>query len=169
MSLRSVSLRAALRRLVPLAALVPLTAGLSACATGFEGLTQTRVEGYDLDHDALAQIRPGQSQALVTTVLGSPQFTNDFGTESAYYYVSNRVTDTAFGWRTNHKRTVLAVYFDKNKRVKDRAIYTLKDGHTFAIEQRRTPSYGADKTFIDSILSSFNGSDPTSSVLPTGH
>jgi outer membrane protein assembly factor BamE (lipoprotein component of BamABCDE complex) len=102
-------------------------------------------------------------------VLGSPQFTNDFGNESAYYYVSNRVTDTAFGWQTNRKRTVLAVYFDKNKRVKDRAIYTLKDGHTFAIEQRRTPSYGADRTFIDSILSSFNGSDPTSSVLPTGH
>jgi outer membrane protein assembly factor BamE (lipoprotein component of BamABCDE complex) len=162
------SLRAALRLFAPLALILPLSAGLSACTTGLDGFTDTHVEGYDLDSDALAQIRPGQSQELVVTVLGSPQFTNDFGTESAYYYISKRVTETAFGMQMNEKRTVLAIYFDKDKRVKDRAIYTLKDGRTFTIEQRRTPSYGEDKTFIDSILSSFNGSDPTSSVLPTG-
>ena len=82
--------------------------------------------------------------------------------------MSKRVSQTAFGMQTGEKRTVLAIYFDKNKRVKDRAIYTLKDGRSFAIEQRRTPSYGADKTFIDSILSSFNGSDPTANSLPSG-
>jgi outer membrane protein assembly factor BamE (lipoprotein component of BamABCDE complex) len=163
------SLRAAFRLLAPLALLVPLSAGLSACTTGLDGFVDTHVEGYDIDSDALAQIRPGQSQALVVTVLGSPQFTNDFGAESAFYYVSKRISQTAFGMQMSEKRTVVAVYFDKDKRVKDRAIYTLKDGRTFAIEQRRTPSYGADKTFINSILSSFNGSDPTSSVLPTGH
>jgi outer membrane protein assembly factor BamE (lipoprotein component of BamABCDE complex) len=126
-------------------------------------------QGYQFDQDAIKQIRPGQSQELVQTVLGSPMTTGDFGDESAWYYVQTKATQTAFGLRSVKARTVLAIYFDKNKRVKDRAIYTLKDGRTFAIEQRRTPSYGADKTFIDSILSSFNGSDPTSSVLPTGH
>jgi outer membrane protein assembly factor BamE (lipoprotein component of BamABCDE complex) len=162
------SLRAAIRLLAPLVLIVPVSAGLSACTTGLNGFVDTHVEGYDIDNDALTQIRPGQSQALVVTVLGSPQFTNDFGTESAFYYMSKKVSQTAFGMQTNEQRTVLAIYFDKNKRVKDRAIYTLKDGRTFAIEQRRTPSYGADKTFIDSILSSFNGSDPTANSLPTG-
>jgi outer membrane protein assembly factor BamE (lipoprotein component of BamABCDE complex) len=148
------SLSAAARRFAPLAIAIALVTGLSACDTGLGGFTNNKVEGYDLTPDGLAQIRPGQSQALVTTVLGSPQFTNDFGTESAYYYVSTHVSQTAFGLNTVTSRTVLAVYFDKNKRVKDRAIYTLKDGRTFAIETRRTPSYGEDRTFIQSLMSS---------------
>ena len=158
------SLHAALRRFVPLAVALSLSMGVSGCVTGLDGFVQNKVEGYDLDQDALAQVRPGQSQQLVVTVLGTPQFTNDFGVESAYYYISTHVSSTAFGLTSVQNRTVLAVYFDKNKRVKDRAIYTLKDGKTFEIETRRTPSYGADKTFIDSILSSFNGSDPTANT-----
>ena len=162
------SLRIAARRFAPLAVVLTLAMGLSACDTGLGGFTQNKVEGYDLSPEGLAQIRPGQSQALVTTVLGTPQLTNDFGQESAYYYVSTHVTQTSFGMSMVKDRTVLAVYFDKNKRVKDRAIYTLKYGKAFEVETRRTPSYGADKTFIDSILSSFNGSDPTANSLPSG-
>lgn len=148
----------AARRVVPLIAALALTLGVSACDTGMNGFIQNKVQGYDLSSDLLAQIRPGQSQALVTTVLGSPQFTNDLGSESAYYYVSTHLTETAFGLASVKDRTILAVYFDKNKRVKDRAVYTLKDGKTFALETRRTPSYGEDKTFVQSILSSFTGS-----------
>jgi outer membrane protein assembly factor BamE (lipoprotein component of BamABCDE complex) len=90
-------------------------------------------------------------------VLGSPQLSNDFGQESAFYYVETKVTQTAFGMSMVKERTVLAVYFDKNKRVKDRAVYSLKDGKAVTIETRRTPSYGEDRTFIQSILSSFSG------------
>lgn len=153
------SSRTAAHRLLPLLAALALTLGVSACDTGMGGFMQNKVEGYDLTSDSLAQIRPGQSQALVTTVLGSPQFTNDLGSESAYYYVSTHVAQTAFGLSTVKDRTVLAVYFDKNKRVKDRAIYTLKDGRALAVETRRTPSYGEDKTFVQSILGSFTGAD----------
>jgi outer membrane protein assembly factor BamE (lipoprotein component of BamABCDE complex) len=52
-------------------------------------------------------------------------------------------------------RTVLVVYFDKNKKVVDKAVYGLQDGKTVAIESRRTPSYGEDRSFIDQILQSF--------------
>ena len=76
---------------------------------------------------------------------------------SAYYYISTKVTQTAIGTTSIDNRTVLAIYFDKNKRVKDRAIYTLKDGKTFEVETRRTPSYGEDRTFVQSILNSFMG------------
>ncbi|HTJ59434.1 MAG TPA: outer membrane protein assembly factor BamE [Devosiaceae bacterium] len=163
------SLSATARRFAPLALGLALITGLSACDTGLGSLSSDRVQGYDLSPDGLAQIRPGQSQALVTTVLGSPQFTNDFGGESAYYYVSTHVNQTAFGWTTIKDRTVLAIYFDKNKKVKDRAIYSLKDGRVFEVEQRKTPSYGSDKTFIQSIVSSFNGTDPTSASPKIGN
>jgi outer membrane protein assembly factor BamE (lipoprotein component of BamABCDE complex) len=149
------SMRTVARTALPLAAVLMLGLTLGGCATGLGGFSANRVEGYDINQDALAQIRPGQSQQLVSTVLGSPQLTNDFGTESAYYYVSTHLTTTAFGLDRINDRTVLAIYFDKNKRVTDRAIYTLKDGKPIAIEQRRTASYGADKSFISSILGSF--------------
>ena len=53
------------------------------------------------------------------------------------------------------ERTVLAIYFDRNKKVIERAIYALQDGKAVNIETRRTPSFGEDATFIDAILSSF--------------
>ena len=62
---------------------------------------------------------------------------------------------TAFGMTMVDSRTVLVIYFDKNKKVVDKAVYGLKDGKTVTIETRRTPSFGEDRTFIDSILSSF--------------
>lgn len=151
------TLSATIRRFAPLAAALALTLGLSGCVGGnvLGQMVSERTEGYALPPDALAQIRPGQSQDLVRLVLGSPQTTSDLGEESAWYYVETKVSETAFGLRTIDSRKVLAVYFDKNKRVKDKALYGLKDGKPVAFETRRTPSYGEDKTFISSILSSF--------------
>jgi outer membrane protein assembly factor BamE (lipoprotein component of BamABCDE complex) len=142
------------QRLVPLAAALILGAGLAGCQSLGTGLITTKVSGYEISDDALAQIRPGQSQELVKVVLGSPQTTNTFGDESAYYYVETRMNQTAFGVSSIEERRVLAIYFDKNKRVKDKALYGLKDGRAITIESRRTPSFGADKTFIDSLLGS---------------
>lgn len=130
-------------------ALVPALAACSGVA-----LTTQRTEGYVLKPDMLAQIRPGQSQDLVTIVLGSPQTTNSFGDETAFYYVETKKDSTAFGMDFIKERTVLVVYFDKNRKVVDKAIYTAQDGKVIAIESRKTPSFGEDKNFIDSILSS---------------
>ena len=117
-------------------------------------LTSTKVEGYQISQDALAQIRPGQSQALVIVVLGSPQVQNAFNEGTAWYYVQTKVSQTAFGLTTVQDRTVLAVYFDKNKKAADKALYSLKDGKVFAIEGRKTQGYGEDKSFLQSILDS---------------
>jgi outer membrane protein assembly factor BamE (lipoprotein component of BamABCDE complex) len=133
------------------AALVPT---LAACGSGLS-LTTLRTEGYSLKDEQVAQIRPGQSQELVTIVLGSPQTTNSFGDQTAFYYIETKKDRTAFGLETIRERTVLAVYFDKNKRVTDKAVYTAQDGRIVHIEGRTTPSYGQDKTFVESILSSF--------------
>jgi len=141
------------RTAVTAAALV-IALALSGCSTSGLALTTTRTQGYVLDADQLAQIRPGQSQQTVVLVLGSPQAQNSFGDNTAYYYVSSKVERTAFGLETVKERTVLAVYFDKNKRVADRAVYGLQDGRAVTIETRRTASFGEDRGFIESIIGS---------------
>lgn len=147
-------LRAFARRSAAVVVAVGLSLGLAGCNV-LGDFSSLRTEGYQFDDDALAQIRPGQSEELVKLVLGSPMTTNNFGDEKAWYYVQTKAEQTAFGLNMVKNRTVVAIYFDKNNRVKDRAIYTLKDGKTFPIETRRTPSFGEDRTFIDSILKSF--------------
>lgn len=131
-----------------------LAVALAGC-TSSTALVTKRTQGYEIPESALQQIRPGQSQQLVQTVLGSPQSTNTFGDQSAWYYVETKVNQTAFGLTMVQERTVLAVYFDRNKKVTERAVYGVEDGRTINIETRRTPSFGQDKTFIDSILESF--------------
>lgn len=146
-------LRTASGSIAPLAAAALLAMALAAC-TSSNALITKRTQGYEISESAMAQIRPGQSQDLVVLVLGSPQSTNAFGDQSAYYYVETKVRQTSFGMTMIDSRTVLVVYFDKNKKVVDKAVYGLKDGKTIEIESRRTPTFGEDRSFIDSILSS---------------
>jgi outer membrane protein assembly factor BamE (lipoprotein component of BamABCDE complex) len=142
-------------RAVKTVATLSLVAMLAACSAGTGlSLTTSRTQGYVLTQDQLAQVRPGQSQQTVVLVLGSPQAQNSFGDETSYYYVSSKIDRTAFGLETVRERTVVAVYFDKNKRVSDKAVYGLADGRMVTIETRRTPSFGEDRGFIESILSS---------------
>ena len=148
MPLRSVSASVA-----PIAAVL-LALTLAGC-TSATSLVTKRTQGYEISDSAMAQIRTGQSQDLVTLVLGSPQSTNSFAEQTAWYYVETKVQQTSFGMTTIDSRTVLAVYFDKNKKVVDKAVYTAADGKTVEVESRRTPSYGEDRTFVDQILQSF--------------
>lgn len=139
--------------LLSLAAVALLGANVAGCSMGSGlALSTSKVQGHAISEDSLAQIRPGQSQELVAVVLGSPQTINAFNEGSAWYYVETKVDETAFGLTSVKERTVLAVYFDKNKRVADKAVYSAKDGKVFTIEGVKTPSYGEDKTFIQSLI-----------------
>ncbi len=140
------------RRLTSLGAVVLLSFTLAACTNTF---TSVRTQGYEISESSLAQVRVGQSQDLVVAVMGSPQTQGNFGNESAFYYVETKIEQTQFGLKMVKERTVLAIYFDENRKVKDKAIYTLQDGRLFAVETRRTPSFGEDRTFVEQILASF--------------
>lgn len=145
-------LSAALARSASVTLALLLAGSVAACSS--TGFVQNRTQGYVISDDAVRQIRPGVSRELVEIVLGSPQTRSTFGDEEAYYYVETQVSQTAFGLTTVQERTVLAVYFGPNGRVIDKAVYGLQDGRVIAIESRRTPSYGADQTFIGSLLAS---------------
>jgi outer membrane protein assembly factor BamE (lipoprotein component of BamABCDE complex) len=141
-----------LRRTASLAAALVVGVALAGCSS--LGITQNRTQGYEISDDALLQIREGQSKELVTMVLGSPGTTNTWGDEEAWYYIETKVSQTAFGLTSVQERTVLAVYFGKNGKVTDRAIYGKEDGRLVAIESRRTQSFGQDRTFLQSIIDS---------------
>jgi outer membrane protein assembly factor BamE (lipoprotein component of BamABCDE complex) len=145
------------RSLRPAALVAAMMVGavtLSACAG--PSLTQVRTQGYDIPDDALDQIRPGVSKDFVEIILGSPQTTNTLNSELAYYYVETVVESTAFGLSSVKERTVLAIYFDKKNRVSDKAIYSLQDGKIFNVVGRRTPGFGADRSFVESLLGSLS-------------
>ena len=146
-------LRTVFNRLLPISMALLLGASLAACNSGLS-LTQSKARGYEISEDAVAQIRVGQSAALVTAVLGSPQSQNVFGDETAWYYIGERVQQTAFGMELGKERTVLAVYFDSKNKVKLVERLAAKDGKVINMDSRRTPSYGQDRTFLESILSS---------------
>ncbi len=105
--------------------------------------------------DALLAVATLPLVAGARGALGSPQATNNFGSEAAWYYIGEKVQQTAFGMELSKERTVLAVYFDKNGKVLDTERLGVKDGKVFTMDSRRTPSYGQDRTFIESIISSF--------------
>jgi outer membrane protein assembly factor BamE (lipoprotein component of BamABCDE complex) len=148
-------LRKALPLLTSIAAASVLAVTLGACSMGSGlALSTSKIQGYAISDDALAQIRPGQSKELVIAVLGSPQTINAFDEGTAWYYVETKVSQTAFGMTSIRSRKVLAVYFDKNNKVADKALYSAKDGKVFTIEGRKTPSYGEDKSFITSLIES---------------
>jgi len=144
---------AAFRLAPPIAAALVLSLTLSACSSGMS-LVQNKQRGYDISEDDVKQIRPGQSAALVTAVLGSPQSTNSFAKETAWIYIGEKVQQTAFGMELSKQRTVLVIYFDKSGKVTDLERLGIKDGKSFQIESRRTPSFGQDRTFLESIISS---------------
>jgi outer membrane protein assembly factor BamE (lipoprotein component of BamABCDE complex) len=129
--------------------------GLALAGCSADAFIAHRTEGYVISDSALQQIRPGQSVDLVVAVLGSPQTTNTFGEKSAFYYVETKVDRTSFGLRMPKERRVLAIYFDTNKKVASKMLYGLEDGRVVDIDTHRTPSYGEDRTFVESILASF--------------
>ncbi len=151
------SLRHSIVPAVAITLLMALGSGLAGCANTGLAFSKTRTEGFSIPEDALQQIRPGVSRDFVEIVLGSPQTTNTLGAELAFYYIETKVAETEFGASRPVERTVLAVYFDSNNRVTDKAVYTLQDGKVFATVPRRTPGYGDDETFVQAILKSVSG------------
>lgn len=148
------SVRALLHRSVPMVAAVGLALTVAACTSGLNPV-QSKARGYALAEDQIVQVRVGQSAALVSAVLGSPQATSSFGSDTAWYYFGEKVQQTAFGLELSKERTLLAVYFDKGMKVTSVERLGVEDGKVINMETRRTPSYGLDRNFIDSILASF--------------
>ena len=111
------------------------------------GCTQVYHHGYLIPEGALEQIPLGASQEQVLIVLGTPSTVATISGE-VFYYISQRAEQTSFLPQTEVDRRVVAVYFDKARRVQRLANYGLKDGKIFDFVSRTTPSGGVEQNYL---------------------
>src|SRR5690348_8688141 len=113
---------------------------------------ETFQRGYVLPDGALQQIPLGASQEQVLLVLGTPSTVATVSGE-AFYYISQRAERSVSFMPTQVvDQRVIAVYFDKNRRVQRLAEYGLKDGKVFDFISRTTPTSGADLSILNGIF-----------------
>jgi outer membrane protein assembly factor BamE (lipoprotein component of BamABCDE complex) len=140
------------RRLAAPALLIALALPLAGC------LGETFQRGYVVPEGALEQIRMGASQEQVLIVLGTPSTVATVSGE-AFYYISQTATRAAsFMPTTIVDQRVVAIYFDKNRRVQRVADYGMKDGVVFDFVSRTTPTAGSDTSIIKQLFSTIQNS-----------
>ncbi|MEA2933537.1 MAG: hypothetical protein QOD74_183 [Variibacter sp.] len=126
---------------VALAAAIPL----GGC------ITQSYQRGYVLPDGALEQIPVGSSQEQVLVVLGTPSTVATVSGE-VFYYISQKTEQTSFLPQKVIDQRVIAVYFDKGRRVQRIANYGLQDGRVFDFVSRTTPAGGRELSYLTYIF-----------------
>ncbi len=132
-------------RRTPLLAVGVIAFGLLLSGCG--GFTQSYSRGYVLADGALEQIPIGATQDQVLIVLGTPSTVATVAGE-VFYYISQRTEQTAFLPGKVVDQRVVAVYFDKNRRVERLANYGIQDGKIFDFVSRTTPSSGQELSYL---------------------
>ena len=138
------------KRSVRPAAALALACGLLLAGCG--SFSETLQRGYVLQEGALEQIPIGASQEQVLIVLGTPSTVATVNGD-AFYYISQRTTRAAafLPYEVANQR-VIAVYFDKDRRVKRLANYGLKDGRVFDFMSQTTPTGGKEYAYLAGVL-----------------
>ena len=115
-------------------------------------------KGYILPPGALEQIPIGASQDQVLIVMGTPSTVATLDGE-VFYYISQRSERVvAFMNQKVVDQRVIAIYFDKSRRVRRLANYGLQDGKIFDFISRTTPTSGQEMSYLAPLfkLLSFN-------------
>jgi outer membrane protein assembly factor BamE (lipoprotein component of BamABCDE complex) len=133
-----------------LAAVLALSIPLAGC------FSETYQKGYIVPEGALEQIPIGASQEQVLIVMGTPSTVATVSGE-VFYYISQRSERTvAFLQQHMVDQRVVAVYFDKNRRVARLANYGMKDGQLFDYVSRTTPTGGTEVAYLSNLFKAFN-------------
>jgi outer membrane protein assembly factor BamE (lipoprotein component of BamABCDE complex) len=118
--------------------------------------TETYQKGYVIPEGALEQIPIGASQEQVLILMGTPSTVATVSGE-VFYYISQRAQrPVAFMPQSVVDQRVVAVYFDKNRRVQRLANYGMRDGRIFDYVSRTTPSGGEEINYLGSIFKAFS-------------
>jgi outer membrane protein assembly factor BamE (lipoprotein component of BamABCDE complex) len=128
-------------------------ASMLALATLLSGciFTESFQRGYVVPDGALEQIPLGSSQEQVLIVLGTPSTVATLSGD-VFYYISQRTERTAFLPQKEVDRRVVAVYFDKSRRVQRLADYGLRDGQVFDFISRTTPTSGSELNYLQFLM-----------------
>ncbi len=124
---------------------------LASCGSFHETLQR----GYVLPEGALEQIPVGASQEQVLIVLGTPSTVATVSGEAFYYISQKAQREAAFMPHQITDQRVVAVYFDKERRVERLANYGLKDGKVFDFMTETTTTGGKDLSYLRNMFKSF--------------
>jgi outer membrane protein assembly factor BamE (lipoprotein component of BamABCDE complex) len=141
-----------------------LGCGLAACAPNIVN------NGFVMDEDALAQIRPGaQNREQVAQMLGSPSSVAVFD-DQTWLYIHRRTSQRlAFSEPTVLEQDVIAITFDPTSgQVAEVRRLTLADGQNVEPIDRITPSPGKELTIMQQLLGNLGRFNPTQGRAPTG-
>jgi outer membrane protein assembly factor BamE (lipoprotein component of BamABCDE complex) len=129
-----------------------LAFGCALALAGCSSFSETLQRGYVLQEGTLEQIPIGASQEQVLIVLGTPSTVATVNGE-AFYYISQRTKrEAAFLPHDVIDQRVIAVYFDKDRRVTRLANYTMKDGKIFDTVSQTTPTGGQEFGYLSTIF-----------------
>jgi len=135
--------------------LLIVTAALTLLLGGCSNFTQIYQRGYVVPEGALENIPIGSAQEQVLVVLGTPSTVATVSGE-AFYYISQRGEQSAaFMPQKVIEQRVVAVYFDKNRRVERLADYGLKDGKVFDYVSRTTSTSGQELSYLKYLFAIF--------------
>lgn len=142
------------RASAPVVASIAVLLALPLAACGV--FSETFQKGYVVPEGALEQIQVGASQEQVLIVLGTPSTVATVSGE-AFYYISQRSERAAsFLPQKVVDQRVVAVYFDKSRRVQRIADYRLQDGRVFDFVSRTTPTSSREVSYLQSLFSNMN-------------
>jgi len=132
----------------------PAAAAALVCALIGSGCTQNYQRGYILAEGALEQVPLGAPQEQVLIALGTPSTVATVSGE-VFYYISARTEQTSFFPEKTVDQRVVAVYFDKNRRVQRIANYGVEDGKIIDFISRTTPTSGQEMSYLTYVFKIF--------------
>ncbi|MGH6665703.1 MAG: outer membrane protein assembly factor BamE [Pseudolabrys sp.] len=127
-----------------------LACGLALSGCG--GFSETLQHGYVLQEGALEQIPIGATQEQVLIVMGTPSTVATVNGEVFYYISQKSERSAAFMPHAVVDQRVVAIYFDKDRRVEKLANYGYKDGKIFDFFSQTTPTGGQELNYIRGIF-----------------
>lgn len=113
--------------------------------------------GYMPKPGAFDQITNGMTKMEVEGIMGTPSTTASVQYKGdSYYYITSLTTSKAF-LTTETDRTVIAIRFNEDGKVRSYAQYGLQDGRVVDINSNTTPVYGEDTSIISALLRTSKG------------
>jgi outer membrane protein assembly factor BamE (lipoprotein component of BamABCDE complex) len=137
-------------------AVIALTVLLGGCGSNNPFIKHAQ-RGYVFQEGALEQIPLGASQEQVLIVLGTPSTVATVNGE-AFYYISQKTEQATFLQPQEVERRVIAVYFNKSRKVTRLADYSLKDGRVFDSISKTTPTAGVEGNYLSYLFRIVGGS-----------
>jgi outer membrane protein assembly factor BamE (lipoprotein component of BamABCDE complex) len=137
------------------ATIVLAAVGLAILLAGCSPEVEHR--GYMPKPGAFDQISAGMTKMEVEGIMGTPSTTASVQYKGdSYYYISQITTSKAF-LTSETDRTVIAIRFTEDGKVKSYAQYGLQDGRVIDVNTNQTPVYGEDTSIISALLRTSKG------------